>query len=342
MCPPAPIPPAVELSEFSTDETIINALLLIQKGFTLPKTVLHDVDPFQFTPSNLPAGVWYYWSRSKTDTTNGFWRSTGEACEIHKTSLVIGLRKTLQFCKGPADDGQKTKWIMQEYTTTDKETSKLDPRALYRVFSVDDISSEDGLISKNELLVKNGDDMAGPSDLANQPSSDQPLDVAVLGDDFLELDDLDTPLSRTTSFADSSCMTMSMTSDDLFDSAALLCELGDDTVDQEIQDSRIKLNISAPGKLKQVVMQPTTLGSLDNFKESKPCTGQTSKTNPIPENTSTSNEVDTPPASPQPQPSSSPQPSSNSSEGSSKDEKKDRANRTKKRKIMKFLCFLAF
>ncbi|KAI3744960.1 hypothetical protein L1987_58059 [Smallanthus sonchifolius] len=55
--------------------------------------------------------------------------------------------------------------------------------------------------------------------------------------------------------------------------------------------------------------------------EYKPCTGQTSKTNPTPENKSTSNEVDTSPSS-----SSS---SSKSSEGSSKEEKKERANQTK-------------
>ncbi|KAJ0764837.1 hypothetical protein HanPI659440_Chr08g0296641 [Helianthus annuus] len=54
---------------------------------------------------------------------------------------------------------------------------------------------------------------------------------------------------------------MKMSSEELFDLDALLRELGDDIVDQEIQDSRIKLNLSAPAELTQVVMQPTTLGS---------------------------------------------------------------------------------
>lgn len=109
-----------------------------------------------------------------------------------------------------------------------------------------------------------------PLDLANQ-SPETRLDIAnrspdlsdgdfVLRDDYLELDDLAIPLSRTTSSADSSCMTMSMTSEEYFDSDALLRELGDDTVEQESKDSIIKLNLSAPAKLKQVVVPTATLG----------------------------------------------------------------------------------
>ncbi|KAK9066691.1 hypothetical protein SSX86_014014 [Deinandra increscens subsp. villosa] len=342
MCPPASIPPIVELNEYSTDETIFKFLMQLQSGHTLPPNVISDVSPFQFPPSYLPADVWYFWSGSKTDTKIGFWRSKGEACELYKTSLIIGSRKTLEFYEGLAHDGQKTNWIMQEYTTTETYTNNQDPGALYRVFFVDECSGGDGHLSKGELLINNIDDVAGPSDVAEpsvvaNQSPDQLLDDNVSDGDYLELDDLATPLSRTTSSADSSCMTMSMTSEELFDSDALLRELGDDIVDQEIQDSRIKLNLSAPAKLKQVVIQPTTLGSLDKVKESKPCSGQTSETNTTPEDKIATNEVDTP--SP---PSSPPSSSSNSSEGSSKEEKKNPANQSKKRKMMKYLCFLAF
>ncbi|KAI3763428.1 hypothetical protein L1987_53887 [Smallanthus sonchifolius] len=60
-------------------------------------------------------------------------------------------------------------------------------------------------------------------------------------------------------------------------------------------------------------------GSIDNVKESKPCTRQTSKTNLTPKHKSTSDEVDTslPPSSPPPSSSST-----KSSEGSFKEEKK--------------------
>lgn len=370
MCPPASIPPAVELDEYSTEEVVFKSLIQFKKGCSLPANVISDVDPYQFIPSNLPDNIWYFWSGTKKDAENGFWKSMGEACEIYSTSATIGLRKTLQYFEGPTPDGQKTNWMMQEYTTTEKFSSKLDPRALYRVFLVDDSSGGSRQVSKSELLEKNIDGGAGPSAMANQ-SPDPPSAVAAnqspddrdcvsrgeyleindlliplspttsSGDwdyvsrgDYLEMNDLLIPLSRSTSSGDSSCMTMSMTSEDLFDSA-LLHKIGNDTVDQGSQDSRTKLNISAPGKLKEVIMQPATLGTLNSGEESKLLTGQTSKTSPPLENKpqdhkneSTSHMVDTSAAA-----------SSSSSEGSPKEEKKDRA---KKRKMIKYLCFLAF
>lgn len=69
--------------------------------------------------------MWYFSKVTKTDAENGFWRSTGEACEIYSTSTIIGLRKTLRFYEGRAPAGQKTNWMMQEYTTTEKYSSNL-------------------------------------------------------------------------------------------------------------------------------------------------------------------------------------------------------------------------
>ncbi|XP_076939797.1 NAC domain-containing protein 78-like [Bidens hawaiensis] len=309
MCPPESIHPAVqlELNEYSTDEAVFESLMRFKSGSALPLNVLSGVDPYQFTPSNLPAGMWYIWSGSRPDTESGFWMSTGETSEIH-SSLVICLRKTLQFYEGPVSDGQKTNLMMQEYTTNDKCNSKPDSRALYRVFLMDDSSGGSG----PPAMADHSQDQ--PS-VANQ-SPDRLLEDYVLRGDYLELDDLAIPLSRTTS-ADSSCMTRSITSEDFFDSDALLRELGDDNIDH---GSR------------KVVPQPTTLGS--HVKESKPCTGQTSKTNPASKreprdrcNNRTANEPKT----------SASSPSSSSSEGSSKGGRK---HRTKKRKIMKYLCFL--
>lgn len=374
MCPPAFVSPAPELNEYSTYEDIFKLIMRLKSGHGLPLNVLSDVDPYQFTPSNLPAGIWYLWSGKKTAAVNGFWRSTGEAREIYSTSTIIGLRKTFNFYEGPSPDGKKTNWMMQKYTaadkfTTDKFTSKPDQKALYRVFMVDDNVS--GQISKSELLAKNIDVMGGPSAMVNRSpdlpiedflelndlvnplspttngspdrssgianrSPDPPIEDDALSGDFLEMNDLDIPLSRSTSSADSSCMTMSMTSEEMFDLDALLDEIGDDTVGTEIQDSSVKLNVSAPAKLKEVVVQPTTLESLNNGEETKLCTEETSKTNSTPQNdpadhciASTSKGVNA-------------TPSPSSSEGSSKEEKRDRANRHKKRKMMKYLCFLAF
>lgn len=100
------------------------------------------------------------------------------------------------------------------------------------------------------------DDLAVP--LPRTPDSGDVGDYIPRGGDYLEMDDLATPLSRTTSATDSSCMTM--TSEEYFDSEALMRELEDDNGVQEIQESKIQLNLSVPSKLKEVVINTTTLG----------------------------------------------------------------------------------
>ncbi|KAI3767229.1 hypothetical protein L2E82_17317 [Cichorium intybus] len=268
MCPPASsIAPVSKLEEHFTNEAICKFLMQLKNGCSISlEKVLSDVDPYEFSPSNLPPDMWYFWSGAKRALESGFWMSTGEACEIYSTPLVTCFRKTFEFYEGRASHGQKTNWVMQKYTVTDKLISKPDPRALYEVFMVDESSS--GRLSKSQLLEKIMDDVAGPSSMGDD-SPDHPTG------DFLELDDLAIPLSPS-----ASCTTM--TSEEYFDSEALMRELGDDNGSQQIQESKVNPNISVPAKLKQVVVNKTTttLGSLDSDKEHKPRTGQTSKTGP--------------------------------------------------------------
>ncbi|KAI3759069.1 hypothetical protein L6452_06642 [Arctium lappa] len=308
MCPPASVTaPAIELDKYWTDEGVCKSLMLFKSGCPLPLNVLPDVDPYECMPSNLPENMWYFYSGTKKDAEHGFWMSTGEACEIYSTSVFTGLRKTLQFYEGQAPNGKKTNWMMQEYTTTEKYSNKQDSRALCRVFLAEGKSGS-GKLSESELLEKSMDNGTGPSAMAdntspdpgsamantspdqpsamaNNTSPDQPSamanrspdwppenfpdrDYILMGGDYLELDDLAVTISRSSSSADSSCMTM--TSEEFFDPVALMRELGDDIGDQEVQDSSVKLNLSAPTKLKEVVMNPTTLEFCDGGKECKP------------------------------------------------------------------------
>lgn len=75
--------------------------------------------------------MWYFWSGRKRETEFGFWKSKGEACEIYSTPSVSGFRKTLEFYEGKSPDGQKTNWVMQKYTITEKLISK----PVYIIFS---------------------------------------------------------------------------------------------------------------------------------------------------------------------------------------------------------------
>ena len=80
----------------------------------------------------------------------------------------------------------------------------------------------------------------------------------ILRGDYFELNDLIDPGCHSSSSANSSCLTM--TSEECFDSIALLQELEDDIKDQEMKDSSLKYNLSTPAKSKEVVICPPTSG----------------------------------------------------------------------------------
>lgn len=73
---------------------------------------------------------------------------------------------------------------------------------------------------------------------------------------FLELDDLNSPASPSSSSDNSSAMSLS--SGECFDAMALLQDLEDPVIEQK--DEGKKLNVSASKKLDEVVIVPPTLG----------------------------------------------------------------------------------
>ncbi|XVE94761.1 hypothetical protein REPUB_Repub02eG0036900 [Reevesia pubescens] len=77
------------------------------------------------------------------------------------------------------------------------------------------------------------------------------------GGDFLELQDLENPASSSSSENSSA---VSISSDECFDSMALLQDLEDPILEQN--DASKKLNVSASNRLDEVVIVPVTLGSL--------------------------------------------------------------------------------
>ena len=87
--------------------------------------------------------------------------------------------------------------------------------------------------------------------------NDTEMDCILRGD-YFELNDLVDPVSCSSSSTNSSCL--SMTSDEYFDSMALLQELDEDITHQDITNSSVKFNLSAPVKSKEVIIHPATLG----------------------------------------------------------------------------------
>ncbi|XP_035842411.1 uncharacterized protein LOC118489010 [Helianthus annuus] len=120
--------------------------------------------------------------------------------------------------------------------------------------------------------------------------------------DYIELNDLIDPGSRSSSSANSSCLTM--TSDEYFDSMALLQE-----IENDIKDSSVNFNLSAPLKSTEVFIRLATSVSLITDQDSKRSGQVTSKDCNISKNTS-------------------------------KEGKKERVSRAKRRKMKNYLCFL--
>ncbi|KAL8225774.1 hypothetical protein R6Q57_018331 [Mikania cordata] len=152
---------------------------------------------------------------------------------MFSNSSLFGMKTTLQFHEGRAPNGRKTDRVMQEYRTPEScDNDATDHMALCRVFLADECSTHciadiDVQISRPTLLNENASDMD-----------------YILRGDYIELNDLIDPGSCSSVSADSSCLTT--TSDEYFDPMALLQELDKHIIDQEMKDSSVKFNLSAP------------------------------------------------------------------------------------------------
>lgn len=233
MSPPFSLPLAAE-NEYWTDEGIFTSLQNFKTEKPLPANVDSELNPYQYRPQDLPSDLWYFCSTVKKESDIGFWQETGEPCEIFSNSAISGFRTTLRFYEGNTPHGRKTDWVMQEYRITEKYKTNVndDHRALCRVF----LAAEN--LSETECFLTG---------------------------DYLELNDLIDDSGRSSMSTNSSCLTM--TSDEYFDSIALLQQLDDD---ENMKDSSIiKFNLSAHVNSKSVICPTTTLSLKNESSEAK-------------------------------------------------------------------------
>ncbi|XP_052176187.1 NAC domain-containing protein 17-like [Diospyros lotus] len=118
--------------------------------------IISEVDVYKWDPEELPGQSklktgdrqWFFFSprdrkypngaRSNRATRRGYWKATGKDRTIKCNSRLVGVKKTLVFYKGRAPSGERTDWVMHEYTLDEEELGRCptaqDYYALYKVF----------------------------------------------------------------------------------------------------------------------------------------------------------------------------------------------------------------
>ncbi|XP_050367029.1 NAC domain-containing protein 17-like [Argentina anserina] len=122
----------------------------------LKLNVIAVTDVYKWDPEELPGlsllktgdRQWFFFSprdrkypnggRSNRATRHGYWKATGKHRNIACYNRSVGLKKTLVFYKGRAPTGERTDWVMHEYTLDEEELKRCqnvqEYYALYKVF----------------------------------------------------------------------------------------------------------------------------------------------------------------------------------------------------------------
>ncbi|RZC62722.1 hypothetical protein C5167_024473 [Papaver somniferum] len=174
----------------------------------LKLNAIADIDVYKCDPEELPAQSllktgdrqWFFFSprdrkypnggRSNRATRQGYWKATGKDRRIEWNSRSVGCKKTLVFYRGRAPSGERTDWVMHEYTLDEEELKRcktaVDCYALYKVYKKSGAGPKNG---EQYGAPFREEDWADDSDLveAIAPNHDQVqhLDNNVNGDKSL-------------------------------------------------------------------------------------------------------------------------------------------------------------
>lgn len=125
-------------------------------GKKLKLNIIAETDVYKRDPEELPAlsilqtgdRQWFFFNprdrkypngaRSNRATRHGYWKATGKDRTIISNSRSVGLKKTLVFYRGRAPNGERTDWVMHEYTLDEEELKRCQNAqeyyALYKVY----------------------------------------------------------------------------------------------------------------------------------------------------------------------------------------------------------------
>ncbi|KAF3338723.1 NAC domain-containing protein 17 [Carex littledalei] len=222
-------PPGFRFSP--TDEELVLYYLKRKVcGRRLSPHMIADVDVYKSEPWDLPERSllkngdkqWFFFSprdrkypngsRSNRTTGNGYWKATGKDRTISQNSKAAGNKKTLVYYQGRAPKGERTDWVMYEYTFEDLALVNCvnDSYALYKLFKKSGSGPKNGeqygAPFREEDWEDEADDNALPSDIIVQ-NSDRAVNASAAGPSHqvssnLPLDDLENLLLQITSDKD--------------------------------------------------------------------------------------------------------------------------------------------
>ncbi|XP_010243336.1 PREDICTED: NAC domain-containing protein 17-like [Nelumbo nucifera] len=152
--------------------------------------VIAEIDVYKWDPQELPGQSllkngdrqWFFFSprdrrypnggRLNRATRLGYWKATGKDRNITCNSRTVGVKKTLVFYKGRAPSGERTDWVMHEYTMDEEELKRCsvvqDCYALYKVYK------------KSGPGPKNGEQYGAPFREEEWADDDNPADTTTV------------------------------------------------------------------------------------------------------------------------------------------------------------------
>lgn len=126
-----------------TDEELISYYLKKKvEGSEDCVALISEVEINKFEPWDLPAksviqsdNEWFFFSprgrkypngsQSKRATESGYWKATGKERNVKSGSNIIGTKRTLVFHTGRAPKGERTEWIIHEYSMAGRSQDSL-------------------------------------------------------------------------------------------------------------------------------------------------------------------------------------------------------------------------
>ncbi|CAA7018673.1 unnamed protein product [Microthlaspi erraticum] len=160
--------------------------------------VIGVVDVYKVDPSELPGlsvlksgdRQWFFFTprnrkypnaaRSGRGTATGYWKATGKDRVIVYNSRSVGLKKTLVFYRGRAPNGERTDWVMHEYTMDEEELGRCkNAKEYYALYK---------LYKKSGAGPKNGEEYGAPfqeEEWVDDDSEEEADDVVPVPDNRL-------------------------------------------------------------------------------------------------------------------------------------------------------------